>query len=174
MSPDKKNDPQKLASLTTQRRFHGVGLVVAVMRTLDPVFRDEILTSLSNQSPELARLVHRCDFLYPDLIRLDDASLLTVFNLFDERDWAVAWKLTDELLKGRISAVLRPERCKAFLDFAASLPRMPKTQVIATQIHLASQIRAMLQKGQIRARNPLTVEREKLSRLRVKSGAFRR
>lgn len=174
MNPGKDEARRNIARLRGPRKFHGVGLVVAVMRSLDPATRREILASMSAQAPELGRLIEKCDFLYPDLMRLDDASLLLVFNRFDEREWAIAWKLTEETLKKRFLTVLRAERRQDFLDFAASLPRMPKMQVVAVQIHLASRIREMLQKGVVRAMNPLTAEREKLTKLRVKSGAVRR
>lgn len=164
MNDDKKMRRDRGTTLNNQRRFYGVGLVVAVMRGLDVNTRKELQAGLEQNSPELAKLIDKCDFLYPDLIRLDDASLLTVINRFPEQDWAIAWKLTEESLRRRILAVMRHERQQAFLDFAASLPRMPKMQVVAVQITLAAKIRELLQQGIVRAMNPLTVERERLTK----------
>jgi flagellar motor switch protein FliG len=117
------------------------------------------MSDLAERAPEIARLAEHCEFIFADFRFLDDSSLFGAFNRFGERDWAVAWKLADEDLKGRILGLLREDRRKEFLDFAASMPKMPRTQVLSVQLNMARKARDLLRTGQMRMLNRLTVAR---------------
>ncbi len=146
------------------RQFYGLALVVATIRELDPTTRREVVESLREKMPLLARLADRCEFIFSDFRRLDDSSLFEAFNRFGEKDWAVAWKLTEDPLKERILSLLRPDRRKEFLDFAAAQPKMPRTQVLAVQFHLASKAADLVKSGKLRLLNPKTVQRAAMKR----------
>jgi flagellar motor switch protein FliG len=148
-----------VTDLRPPRRFQGLALVVATLRGLDPATRREIMADLASRAPEIARLAENCEFIFADFRLLDDASLFSAFNRFGDQEWAVAWKLTDEGLKNRVLGLLRDDRRKEFLDFAASQPKMPRTQVLAVQLHMARKARDLLRTGQMRMLNRLTIAR---------------
>lgn len=152
-------EPVVVTDLRPPRRFQGLALVVATLRTMDPASRREIISDLANRAPEIARLADHCEFIFSDFRLLDDASLFSAFNRFGDREWAVAWKLADEGLKTRLLGLLREDRRKEFLDFAAAQPKMPRTQVLAVQLHMARQARDLLRAGQMRMMNRLTIAR---------------
>lgn len=137
-------------------------MAVAVLRELDPVTRNALIGELHQKMPHLARLAEHCEFLFPDFSLLEDASLFDAFNRFGEKDWAVAWKLMDESLKARVLGLLREDRRNEFLDFVATQPKMPRTQVLAVQMHLARQARDLLRRGKLRMRNRMTVRRAEI------------
>ncbi len=132
------------------KQFYGLALVVATLREMDPVTRLGITKELQQKMPLLASLVDHCDFIFSDFKLLDDASLFNAFTRFGDKDWAVAWKLMDDALKTRVLNLLRDERRKEFLDFAAGQPKMPRNQVLAVQFHLARQTRDLLRMGKFR------------------------
>jgi flagellar motor switch protein FliG len=117
------------------------------------------MEELGARVPEIARLVDHCEFIFADFRRLDDASLFDVFNRFGDREWAVAWKLADDALKAQVLRLLRDERRKEFLDFAAAQPKMPRIQVLAVQLNMARKARDLLRIGKLRMLNRQTVVR---------------
>jgi flagellar motor switch protein FliG len=152
--------------LRPPRRFHGLALAVSVLRELDPVTRNGIMAELQQKMPHLARLADHCEFLFPDFKLLDDPSLFEAFNRFGDKEWAVAWKLMDEPLKSRLLGLMRDDRRKEFLDFAAAQPKMPRSQVYAVQMHLARQARDLLRVGKLRMRSRMTVRRAEIRKNR--------
>jgi len=158
----RKVDP----GLRPPRRFYGLALAIAVLREMDPVTRRGIMAELHQKMPHLARLAENCEFLFPDFTLLDDPSLFEAFHRFGDKDWAVAWKLMEEPLKARVLGLLRDDRRKEFLDFAAAQPKMPRSQVYAVQMHLARQARDLLRAGKLRMRNRMTVRRAELRKNR--------
>ncbi len=145
--------------LRPPRRFYGLALAVATLRELDPVTRRSIMEDLQGRMPHLALLADHCEFIFSDFQLLEDASLFDAFNRFGDKDWAVAWKLMDEPLKLRLAGLLREDRRKEFLDFAAAQPKMPRAQVVAVQFHLARRTRDLLRLGKLRMRSRTVARR---------------
>ncbi len=157
--------------LRPPRRFYGLALAVATLREMDPVTRRSIMQDLQGRMPHLALLADHCEFIFSDFHLLDDVSLFDAFNRFGDKDWAVAWKLMDEPLKLRLSALLRDDRRKEFLDFAAAQPKMPRSQVVAVQFHLARRTRDLLRLGKLRMRSRTVARRAELRSKRNKQPA---
>ena len=145
-----KNNAKPPGELRPPKRFYGLALAVATLRELDPMTRRSIMEGLQERMPYLALLADHCEFIFRDFQLLDDASLFDAFNRFGDKEWAVAWKLMEEPLRARLLALLREDRRKEFLDFAAAQPKMPRSQVIAVQFHLARQTRDLLRLGKLR------------------------
>lgn len=135
------------------RRFNGLALYIAVLRTVDPIFRQALLAKISKVSPMLARLADHTEFLYRDLIRLDSRSAQIVLATIPEADWLLAWKLSDEATKAFLLENMSERRRQIFLDAAKNTPKVPRRRVIVIQMRIGRQILRMLSEGKLGLRS---------------------
>lgn len=148
-SPSANNHSKDLPESRLPRRFNGVGLLVAMVREADPVFRQKILAQIRSFSPIIARLAEHSAFIYRDIARLDDRGIQLVFSLVPETDWLIAWKLTDEKVRTFLLKNMSERRKKDFLASAENHPKVLKRRVYAVQAQIARKIHELLRQGKL-------------------------
>jgi flagellar motor switch protein FliG len=135
------------------RHFNGPAILAAMFRELDPIFRKELFAKLEQVSPIIARTVERLEFVYSDLLRLEDQSLQLILRLFPEKDWLLAWKMTAEPLRERLLANMSKNKRDDFLREAARQRRVPKTHVVRLQMAIARKAHELLAAGKLRLKS---------------------
>ena len=101
-----RNEPKKLMPKKDWSLFNGPAFLVAVVRSVDPVFRAKLLSSLRKISPLFAGLVAQTEFIYTDLARVETPSLEKFWGAISESEMAVAWNLTETPLQEHLLAGL--------------------------------------------------------------------
>ena len=129
------------------RHFHGIALLVAVLREASPLWRQKWLSSLRQAAPSLVRLFDEYEFVFADMVRLDDRGIQLCWRVIPERDLLIAWKLAKPELRERMLANLSARRRESFLAAFAQMPKMPKGQVLQVQRQIARTVRAFLSEG---------------------------
>jgi flagellar motor switch protein FliG len=130
--------------------FNGPAILAAMMREVDPKFRKALYEKLGKISPILLKVVEQFEFVFSDLILLEDKSLQLLLTKFPDTDWLIAWKLCDEKLKDRLLENMSPRKKEDFLHQAQQQPRLLKQQVVRTQMTIAKAAKALLADGKLR------------------------
>lgn len=130
--------------------FNGPAILAAMMREVDPKFRKALYEKLGKISPILLKVVEQFEFVFSDLILLEDKSLQLLLTKIPDQDWLVAWKLCDQSLKDRLLANMSPRKKEDFLHQAKQQPRLLKQQIVRTQMNIAKIAKNMLSEGKLR------------------------
>ena len=138
--------------MNSHKKFNGPALIVGMFRELDPGFRRQLYKNLQEADPLLAKLVDETEFLFQDLIRLDDPSLQALLTQVPEKDWLVAWKLAPEPVKKRLLENMSTDHQIEFVRQFKDLPRMHKAQVYRVQMHISRQALAGILAGKLHMR----------------------
>lgn len=144
-----KKERKKLIPKKDWSQFNGPAFLVAVVRSVDPVFRTKLLASLRKMSPLFAGLVDQTEFIYTDLARVETRSLEKFWGAVSENEMAVAWKLTEAPLQEHLLAGLSERRRGDFLALCLSQPKLPRRQVIRIQQNVAKKAHSMACKGHL-------------------------
>ena len=135
------------------RQFNGIGLLLAMLREVDPKFRLELLKRIRQFSPIIARLADHSEFIFSDIKRLDDRGIQKIFDIVPEKDWLIAWKLADEPTRAFLLRNMSERKRKDFLESFATQPKVLKRRVIAVQSAIAQKIHALLGQGKLGLRS---------------------
>ena len=135
------------------RQFNGPAILAAMFRELDPPFRKKLYEKLCQISPIIARTVEQLEFVYSDIIRLEDQSLQLLLRSVSEKDWLMAFRLTGEDLKARLLANMSANKRDDFSSQLHKLGKQKKTAVVRVQMQIAKQAREMLIAGKLRLRS---------------------
>ena len=144
-----KEKSERLGLRRDWKKFNGPAFLLSILRSVDPTFRVKLLNDLKSRLPWMAKLAEEFEFTFWELARLDQGSLETLWRLVPERDMAVAWKLASEPLRHFLLAGLSDRRRENFLQEFGGLPKMPRSQVIRTQLLIARQVHAQLCLGKM-------------------------
>ncbi len=134
------------------RRIGGLAVVLAIVRNAEPKFRQELLRKLAVASPVIARLAEEFLFIFDDLRRVDDRGLQLLLRTIPEQEWLDAWKMMAKPVQQRLLANMSAARREDFSAAVAALPKLPKVKVLRTQMHIARQVRVMIEAGKVQLR----------------------
>ena len=132
--------------------FFGLAKTMAIIRELNPKFKQKILSRLEKDAPELASLAHSTSFLFQDIEKLDRKSLIKLIRDVDEARWLIAWKLCPETTKKILLEAMSKEKRKDFLEQAMAMGKISRIQVIKTQAYIAKEVREKISRGLLRFR----------------------
>lgn len=82
--------------------FDGTRIAGLLLNQLGPETADKVLTSVSEDTPEVAAKVRRAMFTFDDLAKLDKRGMQTLLKSVDNAQLLVAMKTSSEDLKGKI------------------------------------------------------------------------
>ena len=139
--------------IRSPRHFNGIGLIIAMLREVDPIFRAALFQKLTSISPIIARLSEHTSFIYRDIPRLDDRGIQSIFSTIPEQDWLVAWKLSDETTKKFLLSNMSERRREVFLLAASQQPKILKRRVYAVQAQIGRKIHLLLRQGKLGLRS---------------------
>ena len=84
------------------KTFNGPAILVALLRAVDPVFRQQLLKKLDGKLPWLARLYAQNEVMFDDLLRIDDRGLQHLLRVVPETQWVTAWKKMSPRMQRRV------------------------------------------------------------------------
>lgn len=87
---------QKFTSL------NGAGIIISMFRSLSQEKRRDFLTHLSKASPILVKLALDHEFIFEDLLLLDNRSIQKALVEVPEIDWIMIWPLCRAEIKERL------------------------------------------------------------------------
>lgn len=135
------------------KKINGLAVLVALFRSVDPVFRKSLLDKFTKVSPLFAKLVERHEFLFDELVRLDDRSLQNLIRSFPETIWWEALTPASaqlrETIYSNLSERVRNEWAK---ELALRVSTTPRIEAIKAQIAIAGQAHALLTSGTLKFR----------------------
>ena len=149
------------------RRFNGLAILAAMLREVDPKFREQLLAKISAKEPVLVRLLDKMDVLYIDVLRVTDQSMPRLLSRIPEQTLMLAWRLSANPVRQKLLAGMSARRAEDFLAAVKAAKPVPKVQVYHAQQAIAKILRDALSTGQIHleSRRPL---KEMMSSLSIK------
>ncbi len=137
------------------KQFNGYAFFVAVMRELDPNFRRKLLAKIQEKSPLLVRLVDEFEFIFNDIVRLDDRSIQIILREIPENEWLSAWKLSNDPIKQLMLKNMSDRKRQEFISAFEhhNKTRVPKRQVVSLQASIGRRIKNMLCAGKLGLRS---------------------
>lgn len=143
----------KTKILKPQKSFNGPALLAGMFRELDPHFRKQLYRKLEKHSPLLVAFLQKTEFLFQDLVRLENRSIQALLVRISEQQWCIAWKLGDETLRRRLLDNMSEGRRRAFLEALENQAKVPKALVHQVQTTIANKAREMLLRGELRLKS---------------------
>jgi len=140
-------------TMRAKQKINGHAVICAMMRAIEPSFRQHLLKKLEPVAPDLVALVEKTSFLYLDIARLDDKGIQTLLRDMTQKEWLIAWKLTPSKLRKLLLRNMSNSQQTEFLEEFSLLPKMKRSLVMATQMRIAGHAHQLLCLGKIRFRN---------------------
>lgn len=139
----------KLVSAPPGKKISGVKMVADLLNQVDQATEQAILTSISQNSPELAEKINQLMFTFDDLVQLDDRGMQEMLKEVSKDALAVALKAAKEEIKQKIFKNMS-ERAVSLLteDMEARGP-VKVSEVEKTQQTILKIVKKLVDEGKI-------------------------
>jgi flagellar motor switch protein FliG len=127
----------------------GVQSLANVMNFVDRETEKNILDGLAKRDPELAQEVKNLLFVFEDIVNLDDRSIQRILKEVDGKDLALALKVANDELLGRIYKNMSTRASSMLREEIELLGPMRMREVGKAQQQIVDVIRTLEENGQI-------------------------
>jgi flagellar motor switch protein FliG len=139
----------QLVSAPPGKKISGVKLVADLLNQVDHATEQAIMTSISQNNPELAEKINQLMFTFDDLVQLDDRGMQEMLKEVSKDFLAIALKAAKEEVKAKIFRNMS-ERAVSLLteDMEARGP-VKVSEVEKTQQAILKIVRKLIDEGKI-------------------------
>lgn len=127
----------------------GTRILADVLNQLEDAVSQQVLTSLEERNPELARSIKKLLFVFEDLGQLDKASISRVLREVDFHVLAVALKTSSDTLKQTIFSVLSKRAAETIREEIQYMPPVKLSDVEKAQDSILESVRTLAANGEI-------------------------
>lgn len=128
----------------------GVDWVAEVLNRVDRSTEQAIMTTLSQEDPELAEELKRRMFLFEDLVKLDDRTVQRILREVDlQRDLPLAMKVASEALWRKVTQNLSQRNAQILRETVELMGPVRIRSVEEAQARIIAVIRKLEESGEI-------------------------
>ncbi|MBI3802996.1 MAG: flagellar motor switch protein FliG [Nitrospirae bacterium] len=134
---------------TPGKKVSGVKLVADLLNQVDQATEQAILTSISQNNPELAEKISQLMFTFDDLIQLDDRGMQEMLKEVSKDALAVALKAAKEAVKQKIFKNMSERAVQLLTEDMEARGPVKVSEVEKTQQAIIKIVRRLSEEGKI-------------------------
>ena len=151
-------DPEILADIAASLKSRigqptvrkgGLSRAAALLRDSPRTTSRSMLAALDDQSADLASELRQTLFSFDDLLKLDADTMRLILQETDDRQWAMALKVSPEPVRRKVLGCLSPHVAQAMKDEMESLGPIRLSEMTAVRQQIADSIRRLEDAGMI-------------------------
>ena len=127
----------------------GVGNAAKVMAGLNRENQTNILTELEGVDQELAEEIRKLQFVFEDILKIDDAGIQTLMKDVDQQDLGVAMKTASFDLKDKFMSNMSERAAMMFKEDLEAIGPKKVSEVEACQTKIIDMVKKLEEEGKI-------------------------
>ena len=110
------NKELQMGGSVVNKKVGGPDVVASILNHMDRSSESAIMSSIEQNSPELAEKIRRMMFVFEDLMNVDDRGIQEILKEVGKEDLVLALKGTGDELKGKIFKNMSERAAQAIKD----------------------------------------------------------